>query len=220
MALIEAIVRRFPALATHSEATTGGRLTTKLSLATAQIESEYAELTRAGRMFSGIGVAAGAAPVQAIPTTAATHLLYNPDPKRSYVIVSVGAMILSGTPGTGATLWGIVSSITATLPTAATGSLIGNTGGQGLSSKAIIATAYTLPSPAGNAQWSILPGQLGQLGNGTAAASVGGLYSADVRGRVIVPPGRAFGLVVLSGVGTTPLFVPTFTWYEAEEDLE
>ena len=218
--LLEAIVRRFTASLSHSEATTGARLTTKLSVAVAQVESEYAELTRSGRMFTGLGVAAGAAPVQAIPTTTATHFLYNPDPRKSYVLVDLGVMVLSGTPAQGVSLWGIVTPLTATLPGAATGSLVGSWSAGGLSSKAIFATAYTIPTPAGNSQWGVIPGQGGQPTFGTPAVAVGQLIQADIRGRIIIPPGKGLGLVVFAGAGTTPLYVPHATWYESEEDME
>jgi hypothetical protein len=218
--LAELIQRRFPASQAHSEATVGTRTTTKLSLAIASVETEFAEITRSGRLFHGYGVAAGAAPIQAIPTTTATHFLWNGDKKRSYVIVNLYGMILSGTPGTGCTIWTGVFSITTTLPAAATGAVVGNGNGGGLSSKAIFATAYTIATPTGNNQWHMCPGQEAQLSNGTAVASVGGLYTADVRGRLVVPPQMGLGIVFLSGVGTTPLFIPGCSWYEAEEDIE
>jgi hypothetical protein len=214
--LIEAIVRRFPALKSLSEATTAARLTGLLSLAVSQVEAERQEATRAGRRFRALGVAAGAAPVQAIPTTTATHALFNADPNRSYVVDSIDVMLLSGTATIGATVLAIVSPITATLPTAATGSLVQSSSAGGLQSKAVFATAYTIPTPAGNAQWGIASAT-SQPGG---VPGVGGLFSCDVRGGIVVPPRYVLGIAVLAGAGTTPLYVPSVTWSEAELDLE
>jgi hypothetical protein len=214
--LIEAVVRRFNAMRAASEATTAARLTGFLSLAVSQVEAERQERTRAGRQFRAIGVAAGAAPVQAVPTTTATHFLYNPDPARSYVVDTIDMMLLSGTATIGATIWAIVTPITSTIPAAATGSLIQSASAGGLQSKAIFATAYTIPTPSGNQQWGIVS-QTSQPGG---VPGVGGCFSADVRGGIAIPPGKGMGLVVFAGTGTSPLYVPSVTWYEAELDLE
>lgn len=222
MALLEAVVRRFTAALGHSEATTAARLTTKLSVAMAQVESEYAEICRSGRMFTGIGSTTGTPPAASIPTTAPQAFLWNNDPRKTYTLIDVSAMILQGTPSQGATLFGIVSPApgTGSIPLAGTGSLIANWSGGGLSSKAVFAGSLTIPAPAGNAQWGILPGQGGNPTYGTPAAGVGQLINADVRGRVMIPPGKGLGISVFAGAGTAPLFIPSATWYEAEEDLE
>lgn len=191
------------------------RITELESLAVDVIGALDADMTRSGRRFNGIGVAAGAAPVQAIPTTTAGFLLYNPDSYRSYVLDQVGTYLLSGTATAGLTLFGIVTPITATLPTASAGALISSasyTGGA--ATKALIANAYTIPTPTGNAQWFVVGSSVGGV------PGVGGGFVQDVKGRIIVPPGRAFGLSVMAGTGTTPLYVPYFTWHEVERDLE
>jgi hypothetical protein len=219
--LLEALVRRFPALRAFSEATTGGRLTGHLSVAVAQVESENTEMTRAGRRFTGIFSTTGFGTVQAVPTTAATWALYNADANRSYVIDSVTAFFLSGTAAIGGTLLGIVSPLTATLPTAAAGAAVGTASLGGLVSKAVLsggAPGYTIPAPAGMVQWFSLPGQQGQSSG--VAPGLGGNYIADVRGRVIVPPGKVLGLALVTNVGTSPLFIMGATWHEAELDLE
>ncbi len=191
------------------------RLTALESLAVDPVAALDCEMTRSGRRFNGIGIAAGAAPVQAIPTTTAGHLLYNPDTSRAYVLDMAGAYLLSGTATAGLTLYGIVTPVTATLPTAATGSLISSasyTGGA--SSKSLIASAYTIPTPASNAQWFCLGSSVGGV------PGVGGGYAQNLTGRIIIPPLRAFGMSVMAGTGTSPLYVPYFTWHEVEHDLE
>ena len=214
--LTEAIVRRFPALKTLSEATVGSRLTGFLSMAVAQAEAERQERCRAGRIFRGVGVAAGVAPVQALPTTAAQHFLWNHDPNRSYVIDTVDVYLLSGTATAGCTILGIVTPTTATLPTAATGAVVGSSSMGGLQSKALIASGYTIPTPSGNVQWTILS-QTSQPGG---VPGVGGCYSCDIRGGIIIPPGMGMGISILAGAGTSPLYIAAWTWTEAELDLE
>ena len=214
--LTEALIRRFPALKTLSEVSTGARLTGFLSTAVGQVEAERQERTRAGRMFRGMGLAAGAGPVTAMPTTTAKDFLWNQDPNRSLIIESVDYFILTGTTAIGATIVAIVTPITGTLPTLSTGSIIANSSAGGLVSKAMFAAAYTIPTPVGTTQWGILT-QTSQPGG---IGAVGAVFSCDVRGGLIVPPGRGLGLSVISGTGSTPIFVCNVTWHEAELDLE
>ena len=216
MALLEAVIRRFPALKTLGEATSASRFTGFLSVPFAQVEAERQERCRSGRIFRGVGVAAGVAPVQALPTTTAQHFLWNNDPNRSYIIDTVDVYLLSGTATAGITILGIVTPITATLPTAATGAVVSSSSAGGLQSKALIASSYTIPTPSGTAQWFILS-QTSQPGG---VPGVGGCYSCDVRGGIIIPPSRGLGLAVLAGAGTSPLYIGGWTWTEAELDLE
>jgi len=216
--LVEGIIRRFSALKTLTEATSAARLTGSMSLAVAQVEAERQERTRSGRQFRGMGIAAGAAPVQALPTIAtATHALWNADPNRSYIIDTVDFYILSGTGTAGGVPIFMIAPITATLPTAATGSLITSLSAGGLQSKAVFAGAYTGPAPLGNSQWALLS-IIEQIGS--APGVWANVTSCDVRGGVIIPPGKAMYLAFLSGTGSTPLYVPSVTWTEAELDLE
>jgi len=219
----EAIIRRFPAARALSELTTAGRLTGDISLAAAQTEAEFTEVTRAGRRFSAIGSNAGVAPVQAVPTTAAAWGLYNADLNKSLVIDYVTFFLLSGTPVSGGTILGCQASygLTGTVPVAAGGSTISNMSAGGQFSKTVAFVNYAMPALLGQtAQWFVMPGQQGQMGVGTPAASVGGTWNADVRGRVIVPPTKILGLTMLAGAGTSPLYIPSVEWYEAELDLE
>lgn len=184
------------------------------STACALVEQEGLGLTRAARRFAGVGGTTGVAPVQAVPTTAAAWLLYNADSAKSLVIDDVSFWLLSGTATAGLTVLGVVSAITATLPAAATGSAIGSRSAGGLTSKAIFATGYTLPALSGNTQWQVIGSSVGGV------PGVGGGATFDVKGRIIVPPGKALGLTVLAGTGTTPLYIPGATWAEIELDLE
>jgi hypothetical protein len=213
--LLDSIVRRFPALKTLSEATQSLRLMGNLSLAMAQVESESAEMTRSGRRFSGIGGTSGAASVATVPSTAAAWALYNADISRSYIIDSISFWEIAAVSApVGGSIIGIVSPITSTIPPAATGSTVASDSAGGLSSKAVFATAYTLPALSGNVQWFVI----GSFSGG--APGIGGGFSADVKGRIIVPPGKVLGLSVLAATGASPTYIPGVTWYESELDLE
>jgi len=214
--LAEAIIRRFSALKTLTEATSAARLTGFGSIALAQTEAERQERCRAGRIMRGVGVAVGVAPVQAIPTTTTQHFLWNNDPNRSYVIDTIDVYLLSGTATAGATIMAIVTPITATLPTAASGAVVGSSSAGGLQSKALIASSYTIPTPTGNTQWGVVSQTSGPGG----VPGPGGCYSCDVRGGIIVPPGKGLGIAVLAGAGTTPQYIAGWTWTEVELDLE
>jgi hypothetical protein len=221
--LIEAIVRRFPALRSLAEATTGVRQTGTLSVAVAQVESEHTEMTRAGRRFAGIFATTAVANVIAIPTTATMFALYNADTNKSYVIDQITFWVASGTPGLGGTILHIVSPITATLPIIGTGSAVASLSNGGLVSKAVLtngSNTYAVPTPSGTVQWGITPGQQGQVAGVAAATNIGSNFSADVRGRIIVPPGRVLGLSLLAATGSTPAYNAGITWHEIELDLE
>jgi hypothetical protein len=216
--LAEAIVRRFSALKTLGEATAASRLTGFLSLAGAQVEAERQERCRAGRQFRAMGYSTGTAPVQGIATSAAAALvLWNNDANRSYIIDTIEWYLLSGTSTAGVTTLAMVAPITATLPTNATGVVVANTSMGGLVSKAVFGQSYTSPAPSGMQQWGVVS-TTGQLG------VVGGVWSnvshCDVRGGIIIPPGKAMYLQPLAGVGASPLYVPGVSWTEAELDLE
>ena len=216
--LTEAIVRRFPALKTLTETTVGSRLTGFLSMAVAQAEAERQERCRSGRQFRAMGYSTGTAPVQALPTVAAASLvLWNQDPNRSYVIDTIEWYLLSGTETAGCTTIMMVAPITATLPTMASGAVVASMSAGGFQSKAIFGQNYTGPAPSGMQQWGVVS-TTGQLG------VVGGVWSnvahCDVRGGIIIPPGKAMYLLPLAGAGTSPLYVPGISWTEAELDLE
>lgn len=188
------------------------------SVAVAQVESPYMEAARSGRRFMGGNqiIANGIAPVAAIPTTTATLALYNNDPVGNGLSIALDWLnwwLGSGTPAAGATLFGAVFRPT-TAPTAnATGYGSSSCNGSARGTRAIWATAQT--APAGVNWASIMSTQ--QL----AAANVGqGDNYVDIGGRIVVPPGFAFGMGILSGAGTTPLYGVSGHWTEIEETNE
>jgi len=192
------------------------RLTDNNSLAVAQIEAEGADRARAGRAFGGMFSTTGIAPVQAVPTTAAAFALYNADKSRSIMLDEIDIALLSGTAGIGMTLLGIISQITATLPPAAAGSVVGSLSGSAMGSNAILAINYTLPTPSKNAQWSALK-CIAQCGG---IPGVGGGFTFEPKGRFLIPPGYVGGFTMLAPAGTTPLFLGFPKWSELIKDTE
>lgn len=199
------------------------RQTVVESLAVANVEHEFGELARSGSLYHGGTqvIANGIAPVQAIPTTTATLALYNAEESGGFAlsIDRLQFLLGSGTPAAGATLFATVSRTRiASAPTAmANGYGVASSSGSSRGSKALWATAMTMPSAGGlTPAWAPVVSTL-QL----AAANVGqgdGVFEA--RGRFLVPPGFALGLAIVSGAGTTPLFSVGATWAEVDSDLE
>jgi len=214
---IEGIFRRFiPYIRGRGPA--DARLTHLESLSVAQVESEGLELTRAGRRFHGVFSTTGVAPVQAMPTTTAGFALYNPESVKSYVIDNISASVLSVTTGgVGGGFVAIVTPPTSTLPTVATGAAVGSRSLGGLMSKAVLATGYTIPTPAGNAQWGFV--EMTSSPSGTQIAGGAGL-TADGHGRLIVPPGKLLGLSIMAINTSAVLYIAGVTWHEVELDLE
>ena len=213
--LIEAVISRIWERVANASPT-GLRLTDNASLAVAQIEAEGADRARAGRALGGMFSSTGIAPVQAIPTTAAAFALYNADKSRSYLLDEIDVALLSGTAGIGMTLLGIISPITATLPPAAAGSVVGSLSGSANGSNAVLAINYTLPTPAKNAQWTSLK-CIAQCGG---VPGVGGGFTFEPKGRFLIPPGYVGGFTMLAPAGTTPLFLAFPKWSELIKDIE
>jgi hypothetical protein len=196
-------------------------LTSQGSLAIAQREPLYSEASRSGaRFIASMNTLTGIAPVQAWPTTAAAHYIYNGDPIKTYVIDYLGFTCLAGTPASGGSLLGLIIKPTGTLPTMG-GYNVVNASGSGNASRAVIATGYTIPAIAAAVTpwsgWVIL-----NTANLAAAAYVGGGDASDnfKDGRLQIQPGYGLALTVLSGAGTTPLFGVHAEWLEAQLDMQ
>ena len=194
------------------------RMTGIESLAMALVEPPGFELSRVGRRFFGGTqiIANGIAPVAAIPTTTATLALFNGEEVggKALAIEQLGFFLGSGTPAAGATLLACVSPRKiVTAPTAmTTGYGVQSASGQG-SSKALWTTALAIPTTA--AWFQVASTQ--QL----AAVNVGqGDNVVTLDGKLVVPPGFALGLAILSGAGTTPLYGISCVHSEIECELE
>jgi hypothetical protein len=213
--IAEAIYRRFFPMK-NGRAQDDLRLTHLESLAVAQVESEALEMTRSGRRFTGVFSTTGIAPVQAVPTTAAAWALYNGDPAKSYVIDNINGALLSGTAGVGGAFLCIVAPLNAAVAAAA-GSAVGSRSGSNMSSKAVLGINYTLSALSTNVQWGFVEAVVSP--SAALGAGSGGI-TADVHGRIIVPPGKVLGISLVAPAGTTPLYLAGVTWHEVELDLE
>lgn len=218
--LIEAIVSRL-SQKFGSGATLAARMTPGLgSLAVAQVEGEGDEASRAGIRFhlqsSG---ATGIAPVQALPTTAAQWLLYNPANSGVNIYIDkLGEWLVSGTAGAGGTvLFGLCGS--AQLPTTrpnalAVGIVLANaspTSGRG--SRLLVASGQTLAASPG---WA----PLAWMNPANTVLGQTQMVEQDLRGKIVLPPDSGIALVVISPTGTTPLFAPLAAYREYAADIE
>lgn len=204
----------------------GGLVTATMSglgsLRTTLVEGDGDEMSRAGlRYHMSAQGATGIAPVQAIPSTAAQWLIYNPlsNPVTAFLDV-IGISLVSGTAGAGGTLHGCIvppSFAPATIPTASAANvkIMNANPTSAKASSLIVASGQTLQNAAvGN--WVPLafmnPAQtvLGQTQ----------MEHRDLKGKLVIPPGCGLGLAVISPTGTTPLFAPYASWREYSADME
>lgn len=198
-------------------------LTTLGALAVEQVLPPKGLRAAAGCRFAAV-VGNGAtfkAPITAWPTTTATWALYNgEDPGgKSLLIDTVGAFLASGTAAAGFALIGAVATTKlTTIPSAYSGTILSSLSGRPANSKALLANNLTIPTAGGGAQpaWHVLEAS----GANAANATIGGLCLAKLDGGILVPPGYAFYVDIVSGAGTTPLFGVSVTWDEVQADLE
>jgi hypothetical protein len=119
----------------------------------------------------------------------------------------------SGTAAAGMTVMAAIGKPTNPPTANPTGYGISSLSGSARGSKALWGSALTLPA---GVNWSALSSSF-QL----AAANVGqGDNPLDLGGRLMVPPGYALCLAILSGAGTTPLYGVSAQWAELEVDVE
>lgn len=194
------------------------RLTQHGSLAMAQVEPRYLELTRFGRVYvaSGGVVANAVAPVTDCPTTAAAYALYNgyaANTNRCLVPLLVTSRSSSGTMGLGAGLMvGVTSTVQASAVANGTGVVLGYAGGStAVSTSATLGSGVTLAAaPA----W-ITVASVEQ----PAAVQLGAAMHAWLDGLFIVRPGCCLGITVLAPAGTTAKYTTDVIWAELQMDL-
>lgn len=203
--LLEAIDRAGPG--NNEEAS----LNEQLALLFANESAPYAEITKVGAAFEVHTVAAAVA-VVALPTTANLLSLWNgeaPGDGLVYVIDRVWSLQIASAAAAGqASLIGCLGQ-TAVAPLATAGlafnALNGNGGGGPGKTKAINSTAALDAVTGVLGNWRLLPGQKGGVRVGVT--SIPGMFNeAEVHGKIIVPPGRLFGVHLLADtVATTAL---------------
>jgi hypothetical protein len=193
-------------------------LNQSLELLVAQGSAEYEELTRPGRAF-WTGTTAAVAAVVAIPTTGTLLALYNaaPDNGKSLIIDWIGASGVAKTAAAGQQqMIGLIGQLREALPTAAA-LTFKKMNGMGTTSGAVdtIALPVTAALPAGTgivANWFPIGPSFGSPG---AAATPGDGAWQELKGRIIVPPGRYFAIHVIADVvGST--YQGFIGWHEKQ----
>ena len=197
------------------------------SLRIAQTEGEGDEMSRAGlRLHMSAVGATGVAPVQAIPTTAAQWMIYNPQGNTTTAFLDVLGMVdLSGTMGSGLVVYACICPPTFTPTTvpvvsAANVKIMNANPVSQKGSNLIVCSAQTLQNAAvGN--W--FPLAFGVSKDGVVAVPAVGMGPAeqrDIRGKIIIPPGCALALANLAPTGTSPTYAPYASWREYVADIE
>lgn len=194
-----------------------GSVTGYGALRVGQLDQERAELTRAGRRFK-IGYTAaptGIAPVTAIPTTAAQWVLTNTSTTDTFTFEELGVHLYSGTAAAGVCVFACIFTAPAQ-SSFATGLAAASCSFSSTSSSSVaIKSGVTVTNPAAPAWFLVAKSDSANTAVG-AVASV----SADLKGGLMLPPGKSLGLATLSGTGTSPLFIPVATWSEGKQDLD
>lgn len=217
--LIEAIAGRFTQRVNGLMALMATQLG---SLRVAQVEGEGDEASRAGLRFhmSAVG-ATGIAPVQAIPSTAAQWMIWNPNGNVvSAFLDVVGIELASGTAGAGGTLYGTIvppAFAPATVPT------ISQANVKIMNANPVSTRASSLLVVSGQTLLNAVAGNWFPLAFMNPAQTVLGqtqMELRDLRGKLLIPPGCGLALAVISPTGTTPLFAPYASWREYAADVE
>ena len=197
-------------------------LTGNGSLRVAQVEGPDDESARAGlRFYLGALGATGIAPVQAVPTTAAQWLLWNPNGNVVTAFIDgLGMVLNSGTAGAGGTFY--VCPVgpkfaPAVVPSVSTANaLINNANPVSTRGSSLICVSGQTLLNAVASNW-LLTGFMNPAGTLLGQTQ---MENRDVRGRLVIPPGCGLAFAAISPTGTTPLFTPYATWREFATDLE
>lgn len=219
--IFEGVYRRFQGLRV-AKGIIDARFTFTESLAVDQVGLPKQEMTRAGRrFFIGYNAAVtGIAPVQALPTTAAQWVLWNADPNMTYFLEELGAVLLSGTPGLGASLWACLFTAPAQIGALAAGLGVQSASQGGRASKALLKSGITITGPTAPNWFRVDESKSGITAAAFSTGYSNGLVNDRLEGAIAVQPGMGLGLVVMGPAGTTPLYGPTGRWIEAETDAE
>jgi hypothetical protein len=200
----------------------GLSLTGNGALRVAQLEGPDDEGTRAGvRFHLGCLGATGIAPVQAVPTTAAQWLLWNPNGNTQTAFVDVLGMALnSGTAGAGGSFYVMPvppKFAPSTVPTVSTANaLIVNANPvSARTSNLICVSGQTLINSVAS-NWLLH----GFMNPAQTVLGQTQMENRDIRGKLVIPPGCGLAMAVISPTGTTPLFAPYASWREYATDLE
>jgi hypothetical protein len=222
--LFEGVAGRFLQRAAGNLA---ARMTQLTSLPVAQVEGEGDEMSRAGLRFhmSATG-ATGIAPVQAIPSTAAQWLIFNPVGSQVTAFLDrIGSVNVSGTAGSGENLYACIVPIAfvpATVPTKSAANIVIQNANpvSSRTSSLIVVSGVTLQNAAVGNWWPIATGVAKDGVVLVPPVATGTCSYDDIRGKLIIPPNCGLALAVIAPTGTTPLYAPYASWREYAADLE
>lgn len=180
-----------------------------------ELQPRYFEQNYRGNLFmidsDAVTAAAAHATKGAMGTAKFVNGFYNPlNSGKHAVIVSANVATTSGTPG-GPYFYNC-SAIAQGFTQAATGTIrSGLIGGAGAS---LMVPAVNVVLVASDADTTALK-QLSVLGGPAAIAAGAGIYNAydELAGKIIVPPGFAFGICV-AAAGTSHVIQSTLVWME------
>lgn len=182
-------------------------------LIAAQGAAQYEELARSGTMFVARSTTATVG-VNALPTTTAGFGLYNPeaDGGKSLIIDAIFALQITAHSVLGQ--FSLIYVCGQTRVAALTDALIERKmNGLGQGSVALCAAGGAILDAVTGVAIGWMP--IGPSVN-TSVVSVPGLgLWAEVNGRIIVPPGRQFGVNVMAG-DTTGTWVNGVMWHEKQ----
>jgi hypothetical protein len=187
------------------------------ALRVAQVDQQHAELTRAGRRFT-LGYSSaptGIAPVTAIPTTAAQWVITNTSSVDTFTFDSLGVHLHSGTAAAGISVYACLFTAPAQSGFATGISAQSLSFSSTSSSSASVKSGVTVTNPAAPAWFLVAKSDSANTAVGAVSA-----VNFELKGGLMLPPGKSLGLATLSGTGTSPLFIPVATWTESEQDLE
>jgi hypothetical protein len=173
-----------------------------------------AQLVNSGNSYWA-GTTTAAAPVVAIPTTAALIALWNgePDNGKSYIIDSVWVVQVVVTAAIQA--MGILANVSqAQIPTAITNTITprplrGNLPYRGAGRVAVGITLGAVDGIAAN--W--MP--IGTVAAPANTLQVGTITDVDLKGLIIIPPKGQLSLTALAGAATASSIQIGFRWHEA-----
>lgn len=196
------------------------RITGLGSLAVALVEGQFDESVRGGLKyrFGTVGVT-GIAPVQAVPSTAAQWLLWNPNGNGvTQFIDELGMLLLSGTGGAGGTFFGAnvpAKFAPTTVPVTNAATIVNQNPMSSKASQLIIISGATLQG-IGVGAWT----PLGFMNPAGTLVGQTQMENRAINGGIAIPPGTGYALAVVSPTGTTPLFAPYGSYREYATDME
>src|SRR6266850_4973995 len=189
--ILEGVYRRFQGLRV-AKGPLDLRITFTESLAVDQVALPKQEMTRAGRrFFIGYNAAVtGIAPVQALPTTAAQWVIWNADPNATYFFEELGAVLLSGTPGLGASLWAALFTAPAQVGVSATGLGVQGASQGTRASKALLKSAITVTGPTAPNWFRVDESKSGITAAAFSTGYSNGLVNDRFEGGIAIQPGQ------------------------------